>query len=295
MRNQPAFSGAGRTLGVFSEDILTLLKGRIRESTLGLYSASLRSLKRCVGDQPVNSLSVADFEAFLARRLAEVSAVRSNIELRALRAMFNRACVCRMLLANPIAGVRPVRIVQREPRSLTRREFSRLLSTISDPAFRSFVIIAVCTAMRAGELASLRWADVDLRRRVIHLRNRDGFVTKGRKGRDIPINRQAEQAFRSLARRSESVFVNRRGRPHTSHSLSVRFKGYVRRAGLSEEIHLHCLRHTGASWMVERKVPLAYVKEILGHSSINTTMIYVHCNIDHLRSSLCQLDSLFPG
>lgn len=282
-------------LGCLSDTLLSLLKGKIRDSTLTLYSESLRSLRRCVGDLPVTAIGPLNFEAFLSKRLEQVSAVRVNIELRALRALFTLACTCKLLEENPLSGVRPVRVPHREPRSLNPEEFHRLLGSIHEPDFRNFVIVAVCTALRAGELASLRWDDVDWQGRIVHLRNQDEFVTKGKRGRDIPLNRRAEQALRSLPHLGELVFINRRGGPCTVHSLSVRFKAYVRRAGLSEEIHLHSVRHTAASWMVERRVPLPHVKEILGHASITTTMIYVHSTIDHLRRSVCQLDEILKA
>jgi len=280
------------TLEQFSQEILRLVQGRIADSTHCLYAFSLRALARVVGNLPMASLGPYHFELFLAQRLNQVSAVRVNMEFRALRALFSRAVVCGMVSSNPMKGLRQVRVSCREPRALTREEFARLLSVIDKREFRALVILAVCTAMRAGELASLRWTDVDLQREVIHLTNREGFQLKGLRGRDVPLSLRALQALKVLPRRTENVFVSKRGRRYTVHAMTVRFKEFVRLAKLPEEIHLHSLRHTAASWMVERNVPLPYVRDILGHTAITTTMIYAHSSSDHLRRSVRSLDGL---
>jgi integrase len=197
-----------------------------------------------------------------------------------------------MVNANPVGGLRQVRLPQQHPRALSRTEFPQLLSAIDNKEYRALVIVAVCTAMRAGEIAALRWTDVDLGSGVIHLVNREGFRLKSLRARDVPLSRRATLALRSLLRRSERVFVKKRGTPSTPHGHSVWFKKYVRLASLPEDVHFHTLRHTGASMMVENNVPLPFIREILGHSSITTTMIYAHNAASHLRESVLRLDPI---
>ena len=150
------------TLPQFQEQMVGLLRGKIAGSTLVLYASSLRVLSRVVGDIPVASLRAYHIELFMARRLEEVSGVRVNIEFRALRALLNRAASYGMVPENPMAGLRQVRLPRREPRALSRKEFARLLSVINRREFRALAIFAVCTAMRAGEIASLRWQGCSL-------------------------------------------------------------------------------------------------------------------------------------
>ncbi len=279
-------------LDEFTQEILRLIRGTIAPSTYALYAFSLRALVRVVGNLHVATLTPYHMDHFISRRLEEVSAVRVNIELRSLRALFNRATMYGMVQSCPLTGVRQVRVLYQNPRSLSQRELDRLLSSIHDAGFHSLVVLAVCTAMRAGELALLRWADVDLCRGLIHLTNREGFRLKGLRARDIPLSARAVQVLKLLPRRSERVFVRQRGTPYTAHALSVRFKEYARLARLPEEIHLHSLRHTAASIMVQRNVPLPYIRDILGHTSITTTMIYAHTAVDHLRRSVRTIDPL---
>ena len=67
---------------------------------------------------------------------------------------------------------------------------------------------------------------------------------------------------------------------------------FVRKAGLPEAVHFHTIRHTFGTWLVEIGVPLPYVKEIMGHSSITTTLIYAHHSPEHLQAAIGQLDEI---
>jgi len=65
----------------------------------------------------------------------------------------------------------------------------------------------------------------------------------------------------------------------------------VRGAGLNESLHFHSLRHSTASNMVRRGVPIAVVKEILGHTDIKTTMVYRHVRRGDLVNAVKMLDT----
>ncbi|MFQ5870220.1 MAG: tyrosine-type recombinase/integrase [Candidatus Zixiibacteriota bacterium] len=95
-----------------------------------------------------------------------------------------------------------------------------------------------------------------------------------------------------MPRRSEYAFCNRKSQRLSGPWVSRRFKRYVLRADLPKDIHFHTLRHTGASWLVQNNVPISYVKEILAHASISTTLIYAHSTTEHLRESLFKIDSM---
>jgi integrase len=280
------------TLVGFQKEILEMVEGKIGGRTHLLYTHSVREFIRIVGNRPLKSVNPYHIERFMARRLKEVSAVRVNIEFRSLKALFTRAVLFKMIDENPMEGLKQVRIPQRCPVFLSAAEFQKLIAAIDDPQFRSIVILAVCTAMRVGELASLRWENVDLERGVVHLINRDDFRLKSLRPRDIPINERVRAVLQALPRTSEFLFTGKYGNPFKPHTISHRFKRYARRAGLPQEVHFHTLRHTGASWLIQSNVPVSYVREILGHSSIMTTMLYSHSTADHLRESLLRLDSI---
>jgi site-specific recombinase XerD len=90
-------------------------------------------------------------------------------------------------------------------------------------------------------------------------------------------------------RMGERVFTLPDGRPLRIGYVSSTFKKYVRKAGLNDKIHFHSLRHTGATWLVQRDVPIYSVQQILGHSRVDMTQIYSHLDVEHLRKPLEKL------
>jgi len=90
-------------------------------------------------------------------------------------------------------------------------------------------------------------------------------------------------------RRNESndlVFPGTGGGKLNGQYVSKRFRHYRRMAMLPKNIRFHSLRHTYASWLVEGGVDLYRVKELMGHSSIQTTMRYAHLAPDNLRNEV---------
>jgi integrase len=283
------------TIGELHGEMLRLLAGKLAPSTLKLYSEAFTTFARVVGERPIRTVTPYHVELYMAKRLEEVSAAKVNIDYGCLKASFNRAVQYRMVGSNPFKPVKRLRIPDQPPSFLTRAEFDKLLSVIGDELFKSLVIVAVCTAMRLGELLNLRWQDIEFDRGLIHLENHEDFRTKTRRNRMIPLNHKARSALASLPRGPGNVFRNQSGIPLKPASVSRRFKRYARAARLPEHVHFHSLRHTGATWLIQSNVPLAYVKEILGHSDVTTTMIYAHTAMDHLRDSLYRLDSFMEN
>lgn len=74
--------------------------------------------------------------------------------------------------------------------------------------------------------------------------------------------------------------------------VSKQFKRAVRSAGLSESIHFHTLRHSFAVNLALKGVPIVVMKELLGHSSIVTTMIYSHSDLDSLQRAVGKFDEM---
>jgi integrase len=118
---------------------------------------------------------------------------------------------------------------------------------------------------------ALDWADVDLRQRLITVRVKSR--KPGGKVLTVPIATAllAELALLGAAD-SGPVFVYR-GRPVAK--MRRAFSNALRAAGIAD-FHWHDLRHTAASWMVQNGVPLAVVRDILGHSDIKLTSRYAH-------------------
>jgi len=176
---------------------------------------------------------------------------------------------------------------------LTFAETDRLIAGPRDE-WRMMIFLALRTGMRRGELLGLRWEDVDLSIGRIHVRQsyvREEFGTpKSGKPRLIPLGDDVIEALRFQRHdRGPLVFCDYHGKPLTPSLLMSPLKRALKRAGL-RHVGWHVLRHTFASHLVMRGVALKVVQELLGHSSIETTMIYAHLMPEIVRDGVRTLD-----
>ena len=141
-----------------------------------------------------------------------------------------------------------------------RTELERLLAALRSPD-RAIVAVAVETGMRQGEILSLEWRDVDLAGHRIRVRE-----SKSGEPRTIPMSANCADVLsahpRSLG--SELVFPAPNGKRLTRGALTKRFHNACGRAGIAD-FRFHDLRHTTASWAVQRHVDIGRLAKVLGH------------------------------
>ena len=160
---------------------------------------------------------------------------------------------------------------------------------------RPLLLTAIFTGLRASELRGLRWADIDLRRAVLHVRQRaDRYQQIGRPKseageRTVPlppllVNTLREWKIACPKGAKDLAFANQRGNPHTLADIVRRSlhpaqitAGVVDEKGRAKYGGLHTLRHFYASWCINRRadggleLPLKLVSTRLGHASIQMT------------------------
>lgn len=189
-------------------------------------------------------------------------------------------------LKNPVNGLK-LKESEHRLRWLTRDEYDRLIDS-SDGYLRDFIILAVQTGMRRGELLNLTWDRVDFANATIRL---EAGQTKTGKSRTIPLNADAIKALKRRAADCQTAWVFCSDRVDGPISEIKRgFKTACAQAGI-ENATPHTLRHTTASWLVMSGTPIYDVAKLLGHSSISTTQRYAHLAPDHLRATVAALES----
>jgi site-specific recombinase XerD len=148
---------------------------------------------------------------------------------------------------------------------------------------RAILELLFSTGLRVSELCSLN-SDIDLTRDELSVRG------KGEKVRVVFLSPTAKGAVRDYlkARKDmeEALFVD--GRPNSPHRITPRdiqrhLKSYVARAGITNVVTPHTLRHVFATDLLSNGADIRSVQQLLGHASINTTQIYTHITDSHLR------------
>lgn len=200
----------------------------------------------------LSEITTKAVEEYKAKRLETVKPATVNKELALRKHMFTKASEWSYVKQNP---AKPVKLLKEPPgrlRYLTPEELTSLLDACA-PHLKPIVLMAVHTVMRRREILSLRWADVDLRKRAITLTK-----TKHNERRTIPINALLADALRTLPRHVESpfLFCDRDGRPYDR--VDNGFRRACKRAEILD-FRFHDLRHTFASHLVMRGANLRSV------------------------------------
>lgn len=281
----------------FEEVMVEYLQGSAHLRSIETMKMQTGILRRFFGGREVGSISGQDVKAYIRHRKAEGRASATvNRELATLSAAIN---YCNREwewgLANPVKG-RLLKEAPHRERYLTRAEVGRLVMEARKLRFgdllADFIELAVHTGCRRGELLRLEWSRVTLEKgkEAITLNARH---TKSGKPRQVPLNATAIASVkRRAAWRAEHapdspwVFC-RQGGGYVK-SLRNGFEVAAKAAGL-DDLRIHDLRHTAASWLVTDGVPLEVVKELLGHSSITMTERYAHLAPHRVREAVNRL------
>ncbi len=235
----------------------------------------LRNLLDFFGDYQLRAINPLLIEKFKASRLdAGNSKSTVNRYLALLKIMFRLAADWGYSDSSPLKNVKlfSEKDTQKE-RYLTEAEQKTLLEC-SSARLRPIILFALHTGMRRGEILSLKWADVDLSRRVIRVER-----AKNGRTRFIPINSTLNDELEKLRRsRGKSSLV------FPCKSVRTAFENACKKAKLA--IRYHDLRHSFATRLVEKGVDLITIQHLLGHHSVTMTQRYTHSSDDRKMSAV---------
>lgn len=276
----PAALDLRRTVKQATEEWLESLKANGSRSHTS-YTNSLRIyIWPLLRDVPIAKLTRNDVMKMrddLARKFA---AATVNGCITCLSSAFQDFVDRDWLAVNPVRGVKRVKAGEAVYTWISSREDITKLLIECPRGVRELAAWAVGTGMRISELTHLRWADVDIERRLIAIhRGRQG-TTKSGKVRHIPILDTLVPLVREMSLKRDGatlVFPGENGKPRSLVGIRVPFKQAVVRAGLDEALRFHDLRHTMASHWVLDGGDIFRLSKILGHSSVKITeKTYAH-------------------
>ena len=177
------------------------------------------------------------------------------------------------------------------PRIIPREEIEQLLnyiyasiSSLSGIQYKhtlrdaSVIEVFFATGARVYEISNIRAENINLNSGLIRI------MGKGRKERYIQISntavldilRKYYEENEPEIKKSGYFFINNRGKRYTEQSIRLMLKKYTLKAGIQRKITPHMFRHSFATYLIEEGVDVSCVQQILGHSSIKTTQIYIH-------------------
>ena len=259
------------------------------------YQRDLKKMAAFLNDRGIKEAAEVreiDLEAYLdymeRENFASSTISRSVASIRALfQYLFKEGKIDR----DPSDDLRPPKVEKKTPEILSIEEVDRLLkqpNTDTPKGMRDAAMLELlyATGMRVSELIHLQVEDVNLmmvyvtchdneKERVIPI----GSVSRKALGRYI---KEARPAF--LKNGDTSVlFTNCSGKPMSRQGFWKVLKSYAEAAGISHDITPHTLRHSFAVHMLQNGADVKSVQEMLGHSDISTTQIYLNMNVSRMR------------
>lgn len=255
----------------YKAEVLSLrAKGTLDRFTSALHRLEEFGLPKTIKE--VTPSLLQRFQIFLKEKSTSGKAGGINRNVRAIRTLMRQAEAWNLIVPQKWQTIKKLR----EPRGRivfhSPEEIKEILVRCDSAAWRLVVLLGCRAGLRRGEMATLKWSDVDFANGQIYV-----APNKTDKHRYVPISKDLAIALKSIPRFPQNdyvVHVGEEGKRFSSYYITAAYAKKMK--DMPFKCFLHKLRHTFASHLVQAGVDLYRVSKLLGHSSIKMTEIYAH-------------------
>lgn len=236
-------------------------------------------------DVNVSSALVTDFFSYITER-RDYKPKTLHRMISTLSSFYRYLYTQGVVVANPMLGVERPRIKNQELKYLKHSQVIRLLRSIEDRRNRLIVRLIYATGVRVSELCAINVEDIDFEEQTIRVKG------KGDKIRTVFVDEETlKDIDEFIGNKIEGpLFVGQQG-----NHISPRTVQHIFKENAPDGITPHKIRHSYASELYRRSKNLRVVQENLGHSSIKTTEIYLHTDLEERRRVYQQYFPLSNG
>jgi integrase/recombinase XerD len=184
-----------------------------------------------------------------------------------------------------MSGFSKVKMPRHLPVVLSREEVERVIAAVANLKQKAAIMLLYSSGLRLHECVTLRLPHIESARMKVRVEQ-----GKGKKDRYTLLSQRTLQTLRDYCRvykPKEWLFEGQRGGHYSTRSIDQIVRAAVRKSGIKKKITPHTFRHSFATHLMETGVALPVIQKLLGHSSIKTTMIYLHVTepmVDRIRS-----------
>lgn len=176
------------------------------------------------------------------------------------------------------------------PTVFDETEILAIIKATNNLKHKTILCLAYAGGLRVSEIINLKIADIDSKRMVITLRQ-----AKGRKDRQIMLSEKLLIMLRAYYKKYKPVqwmFEGQHGGQYTTRSINYIVNNAKEKERINKKGSIHAIRHSFATHLLEGGTDLLSIKELLGHNSLKTTMIYTHVSKKHISKIQSPLDKL---
>ena len=267
--------------------IATRATEKLSKETLRNYFYTLRTFFLYVA-KDLDRITANDIRCFLFdyQRRTGISDRTLDSKLGQINTFFDWCVKEDILVTNPCAKVLRIKYYAEPRNPLDPVELEMMRQSCTCRREKAIVDLLFSTGLRVSELCALKFEDIDLHERSVRVMH-----GKGNKYRMTYMNAEAVVSLRMyMAERIDNcpfVIVNKRGQEKhrlTKKAIEEEIKRICQRAEInSKKAHPHNLRHTFATVMIRNGAPVQHVQKLLGHTKLETTMIYAKDNQDDIK------------
>jgi integrase len=273
------------TVAQYLDRWLDSIRGTVRESTWVRHEINVRvHLKPALGRVRLGKLNPLQVQSFYRCKLDQGLSAASVLKMHStLSKSLKQAVRWRLVPLNVCMAVVLPRISKPEIQPLDAQQMKALLRAAQGTDLYALWVLMATTGVRVGEALGLKWDDVDLDARTLRVnrtvyRGQTCLPKTDSSRRTIKLSTLATDALRQHPQQCGWVFPTSRGTTINVNNLRYRsWKQLLERAHLPSGTRIHDLRHSAATLLLSKGVPIKVVSEMLGHSDVSITLaIYAH-------------------
>ena len=262
---------------------------RYSPSTIKAYKIYFSDFMEYYKGRDLDLLTVEDINTYMLYMVKEkhISATQQNMRINAIKFYYEKVRKGKRQYYGGIARVTEYKAL---PEVLSREEMKNIFTQITNRKHRCMISLIYSAGLRRSELLNLTPKDIISERMLIKI------AGKGKKCRYSLLSEKVLKELRSYYkeyRPQNWLFEGEQaGEQYSPSALMKILKEAARKAGIKRRVHLHMLRHTFATHLLEQGTDLRTIQELMGHNDIKTTSIYLHVSNAYKAKIPNPLDSL---
>lgn len=260
------------------------------ENTLHSYQKDLKNFLSYLKENEITEINriskrtIQRFMIYLSEKKLSSRTISRN--LSALRSFYNFLLFNDLVDNNPLEGIQNPKLPKKTVKYLNENSLNEILNLMENDSevFRDYAILEFLysTGLRVSELCNLKKSDVDIQNQLIRV------IGKGNKMRLIPITDNLRQILEQINFNNklpnEYLFQTKKGGKLYPKFVERIVKKYLSEISEDGQVYPHLIRHTFATHLLKRGADIRSIKELLGHESLETTTVYTHVSIEHLKN-----------
>jgi len=228
------------------------------------YISHIKDFLKSLGEKQIIHCNSKNFQSYLDKyQFSSVS--QQNQVINAIRFLYKYGLDKKY---DKVNFNRP-KSEKKLPRVIDGEFIKERLSKIENLKHKAILTLTYSVGLRVSEIVNIKIEDIDSKRMLVHIKN-----AKGRKDRVVPLSQNVLNLLREYFkeyRPTEYLFNGQMTNQYSVRSCQEMYKKYIELSG-----HIHTLRHSCATNLLENGTDLKLIQKILGHSSVKTTEIYTH-------------------